>query len=355
MKKISKNKKYILTDSLDNLVSMDALEWDQENIKFSSKIGAGRLFSSINQLGESSYIVLEKKYENRSEFMICPHALYDGYSALRIFISNEKFQKDLSSPKIKNHDLLKKVRLVADAIRSHKLINLNWKKEKVESESSRRKLRHDCFCSIKFSKDEVALLKDKCKKEKYGMNSYLLEHANLVMSELIHGNDLRWMIPVSIRGTVKHQKKSDIESSYIGINLNKTSKAKYIEQNIHRLIKKERHWGYWYLGKVVASLGKRMNVFFAKSEKNSEKMPWFGSFSNLMRWPLKEDLEEVEKEKDYDLIITPSIREKRAIGLTAMGWKNELILTLHIHDILGYSKKEGIEMLNRIKMDALSD
>jgi hypothetical protein len=241
------------------------------------------------------------------------HSIYDGFSALKLIERRFKIGLILEgSKKEKEHS--NKFKSIYNYIKSDKYSNFEF--NKIES-----KLKNSTIQSqIIFTKQQTKSIQQSLKINKGSLTSaFIFKLNNIISKELLSINSSTpWMIPVNLRGEIKNNSK--MQSSFIRVSCLVDDNEKTLKNKISKSLKGKEHLGLYYLGSISLMLGKKLIDSITKKEFTRKKPKWFASFSNLG---------DIKGDEKNTLIIWPTIRYQRPIGIVAYIFAKRLHITMN--------------------------
>lgn len=94
-----------------------------------------------------------------------------------------------------------------------------------------------------FSDEETQSIREKCRKARVTVNSYLLKHLDHAIRPEIRRPHAKipWMIPVNMRGAVKHADDTENHVSCVGVRITAEDSVEDIQDQIRRRLERGEH------------------------------------------------------------------------------------------------------------------
>lgn len=269
----------------------------------------GLYFSAMEELGQELIINIgiKKHREEQTKWYQTPHALHDGYSALKVLAKEQSFSLNL--PKFKFRPPVSIFKSILSAFRSSPKEGHKFKDQSDQSDLKNSTDFH--FMRMSFplntqSYSETALFsKVVCQT---------------LMKNLTENSSSRWMVPVRLRDT------PGLQASYFGLEVNDQDSAPSLHKKIVSKLKIGEHWGFYYISKLGLKLGRKVIIYLTQKNVLKSDTIWMGVISNLGDLGESSELDE--------LTILAPVRWHRPVGVVIYKHNNEQILTVAFHNSL---------------------
>jgi len=269
----------------------------------------GLYFSAMEELGQELLINIgiKKQSETQTSWFQTPHALHDGYSALKVLAKEKQFSLNL--PEFNFRPPMSFFKSILSAIRSspkenHQYINQSNQAEMKNSTDFHYMRMNFPLKSQRYS-DTAVFSKVVCQT---------------LMENLTKNTSSRWMVPVRLRDT------EGLQASYFGLEVKKEDSVEDLHKKVVSKLKIGEHWGFYYISKLGLKLGKKAILYLTQKNVLKSDTIWMGVISNL--GDLGESIELDE------LTILAPVRWHRPVGAVIYRHNNEQILTLAFHKSL---------------------
>lgn len=273
---------------------------------WNSSYGGGLYFSAMEELGQELLINfgLKRKNESMTKWFKTPHALHDGYSALKILAKEKDFSLDL--PRFDFKPAQKPFRAIISALKSSPKEAHDFKNQSAISNSTEfRYFRFD-FPLHKQKVSDTAI--------------FAKVVSQTLMNQLTNNKSSRWMIPVRLRDS------DGLQASYIGLEVQEGDSIQALHKKLVENLKSGQHWGFYYLSKIGLLLGKRAILNLTKKNVLKPETIWMGVLSNLGDLGVSKELDE--------LTVLAPVRWHRPVGAIIYRHNDRQVLTVCIHNSL---------------------
>jgi len=178
-----------------------------------------------------------------------------------------------------------------------------------------------------FSEKDTKALLENCRREEVTVNSFLLKHLDQAIRPEIRKPEVAipWMIPVNLRGDLKHRDETRNHVSYLEARIQADDSAKIIQSQLHQRLERGEHRANY----LILGIGRFMShqAKIKMIQKNREKPDGnIGAFSNLGVW----DPEKTIETKDSWLFCPPVVKGQ-LLGAGCLTFQGRLGLTLQGH------------------------
>ena len=294
--------------------------FDVENVKryqrniWDKSYGEGLYFSAMEELGEPIYINfgIRKHEYNELRWFKVPHAIHDGFSALKVLEKEENFSLDL--PKLKSRKPKSWLKSIFSALNSSPLEEHRYKSQ-------------DAY--IKGTHFDHLVIKLPLKPSKLSNTAILSDViCKTLMRELSFNKVSRWMVPVRLRDD------DGLQASYIGLDISLEDNAETLHEKLKHKLKNGEHWGYCFFSKIGLFLGKKVIMNLTRKSVLNKRTIWMGSISNLGNLGNSKDLE--------DLVVLHPVRFHRPLGVIIYEFNEQQVITICFHKSLREVDTDGI-------------
>ncbi len=310
----------------------NALIFDGANVtKYKNDIwnrsyGSGLYFSALEDLGDKIYIPIGIKRvgSEGTQWFKTPHALHDGYSALKVLKDEQSFALDLPKfkvPRPKSYLKAFKSAILSRPTQYHHFIS--------QCEDTR---------GVDFYFRTIELEKFSTHLSFTAIATNIL--AKIFMKELTTNTVSRWMVPVRMKET------DGLQASYIGLEVDYKDSLIDTHKALVQKLKDGEQWGFYYLAKVGLLIGRRIITYLTSKSVLSTKTKWMGSVSNLGDLGSSCDLEE--------LYVLHPVRWHRPIGVVLYEINGKQVITICLHKSLKKVDFDGIIKEFKFSIKALS-
>ncbi len=308
---------------MSSLQVNDPQIFDQQNyLKYKEDIWhpsykEGLYFSAMEELGQelNIHIGLKKQSDEQTRWFQTPHALHDGYSALKVLAHEQEFSLNL--PEFKFRPARNIFKSILSAIRSSPKENHQFKNQNNETHLKNSTDYH--YIRMSFPKSS----------QRYSDTALFSKAAcQILMKTLTHNSSSRWMVPVRLRDT------DGLQASYFGLEVSETDSVQSLHQKLTQKLKIGEHWGFYYLSRIGLKLGKKAILYLTKKNVLKSDTIWMGVISNLGDLGQSKELDE--------LTILAPVRWHRPVGVVIYRHNNEQILTMAFHKSLEGVDTDGI-------------
>lgn len=251
------------------------------------------------------------------------HSIYDGFSALKLIEKRFNIGLILEESSNKNQ-YNNKLKSIFNYIKSNKRSYFRFKR--VESELINKTIQSQIILTTQ----ETTSLLDKLNNSNNTLTSSFIFKLNTILSkELLSNNsNTPWMVPVNVRGEVKN--KTKMQSSFIRVICSEDDNEKSLKKKISKSLKAKEYLGLYYLGSLSLMFSKKLIDNITKKELIKKEPKWFASFSNLG---------DIKGGEQNSLIISPTIRFQRPIGVVAYIFAKKLHLTMKFDQSIANEKE----------------
>ena len=185
-----------------------------------------------------------------------------------------------------------------------------------------------------FSEQETELLRERCRREKLTVNSFLLKQLDLAVRPDIRAPDavIPWMIPVNLRGDGTHADDTENHVSSVDIHISPDDTAAEIQCGVLKCLERGEHRANYLILCLGKFLSHRTKV---RLVRKSRSLPGgnIGAFSNLGVW-------DAGKAMPADSwLFCPPVCKGQLLGAGCVTFQNRLSLTIQSH--AGRSKVEA--------------
>ena len=176
-----------------------------------------------------------------------------------------------------------------------------------------------------FSEATTTRIRQHCRSHALSVNSYLLKHLDQAVRPSIHKPEARipWMIPVNLRGSVRHADDTANHVSYVTPRIHATDTASTIHHQIHQRLKHGEHRANYLLmiglGKVL-SLESMIQLIHRDRQKPAGNI---GAFSNLGNWQSGTSVD-----RRHFWLFCPPVAQGQLLGAGCVTYQGRLSLTL---------------------------
>ncbi len=298
----------------------DAQLFDIENVKryqrniWDKSYREGLYFSAMEELGEPIYInfgIRKHEYTELRWFKV-PHAIHDGFSALKVLEKEENFSLNL--PELKSLKPKNWLKSILFALKSTPVEEHRYKSQDA---------------NVKGTSFDHLVLKLPLKSSKLSSTAIL---SNLIcktlMQELSYNKVARWMVPVRLKND------DGMQASYIGLDVSLEDNENTLHKKLKDKLKNGEHWGFYFFSKIGLFLGKKAILNLTRKSILNTKTIWMGSISNLGNLGESKELE--------DLIVLHPVRFHRPLGVIVYEFNNQQIITICFHKSLKEVDTDGI-------------
>ncbi len=266
----------------------------------------GLYFSAMEELGQelNINIGIKKKSDGKTNWYQTPHALHDGYSALKMLAKEQDFT--LNFPGFNFRPSKSIVKSITSAIRSSPHENHQFKNQgELTNSTDFHYIRMDLPLKSQRYSDTALFSKVVCQT---------------LMKNLTNNSSSRWMVPVRLRDT------QGLQASYFGLEVKRTDSAEDLHKKIVSKLKIGEHWGFYYISKLGLALGRRAILFLTKKNVLKNDTIWMGVISNLGDLGKSVELDE--------LTVLAPVRWHRPVGVVIYRHNNKQVLTVAFHKSL---------------------
>ncbi|MCF8060844.1 MAG: hypothetical protein K9K67_16185 [Bacteriovoracaceae bacterium] len=266
----------------------------------------GLYFSAMEELGQELIINIgiRKTGEEQTSWFQTPHALHDGYSALKTLAKEQRFSLNL--PPFNFRPPISINRSILSAIRSTPKENHQFKNQSEKTNST----------DFHFIKMAFPL-----KTQKYSDTAYFSKIVcQTLMKFLTNNTSSRWMVPVRLRDA------DGLQASYFGLEIKQNDTVLDLHKRIVLKLRTGEHWGFYYLSKIGLVLGKRAIIYLTKKNVLKDNTIWMGVISNLGNLGDSVELNE--------LTVLVPVRWHRPVGVVIYKHNGKQILTVTFHKSL---------------------
>jgi hypothetical protein len=184
-----------------------------------------------------------------------------------------------------------------------------------------------------FTKEETEKIGKYAKSQGYSVQSFFIKLLNdVVVSQLVDGPyDGSWMFPVNMRGNVQFPVDTANLLGAIMLRTDNNTTPLEINNQIKELIKKDVHWGGWWLANIGKLVGVRgMRIISKISAKKTHNL---GTYTHISDWPPPgSETEETKKKYAHDVWIgAPVGSPSYPISMDTIVTHGIMTLALKIH------------------------
>jgi hypothetical protein len=194
-----------------------------------------------------------------------------------------------------------------------------------------------------FSEAETDTIRERCRRDKVTINSFLLKHLDQAIRPEIRRPDLKipWMIPVNLRGDINHTDDTENHVSCIFAQVGPFDSTKEIQGDVlRRLGRGEHRANFFYLG-LGRFLGHRTKVKLLTKDR-SRAVGNIGAFSNLGIWDPEKNIL-----TDDSWLFCPPVVTGQLLGAGCVTFQNRLSLAIQGHYGLSTSPEIATDWMKR--------
>jgi hypothetical protein len=142
----------------------------------------------------------------------------------------------------------------------------------------------------------------------------------------------RWMIPVNMRGAVRHPRDTANHVGYVRVGVSSLHSARDVHDAIHARIAASEHWWLWYSYRYGSLVGSHLRRMLARADLTFSK-PYLGCFSNLGVWRLS---------GPGGWVVCPPVAPTMPVGAGCVTYAGRMGVALRFHS-LGSNRREITE------------
>lgn len=200
-----------------------------------------------------------------------------------------------------------------------------------------------------FAEDQSKKIERSAKRNGVNLSTYLLWTLSQELNFLIKNPEQDtqyWVFPFNMRGLVSVISPMANQAAFVEVPVKPGDTAKTIFRSIQASISSEQYWAFW----LIMSLGRLTGINFIRKffkALRKKNVCHFGTYTFYGHWPPKT----VTNQRYKDEIWTgfPPVTKAQPISCGAMIWDGKLTLSLNIHPATGLDKRQGQQLLEKIK------
>jgi len=317
-------------------------DWVGEWYKILKDRGENDMISFVRGCSDEQGLL---KKEEKHSFS---HSIMDGTSAIPYYLTQfgEK-----SFPRSSNYKIrigfFKSLILTLKNLTVRPANNTIWKtniNNKIEDISE--------YARLMLSKSETSNFSAYCKSIKLSENAIILELLNPLIFDLIENDQEThtWLLPVNMRGITNKKDPFENHSSFIPLDVSKTSQAQGLQNQMKVKLKSLSYVGVWWVHHIGILLG--LKKMAELSYKSSLKNFWLGSFSSVGEWNTESKSYKDLGENEGWFFATPGSKNF-PISMVTLTFNGHQCWSLRLHpsiseDSLERSKKILNELKNKV-------
>jgi hypothetical protein len=178
-----------------------------------------------------------------------------------------------------------------------------------------------------FTEEKTKQIREHCRLEKVTVNSFLLKHLDQAIRPEIGKSQARipWMIPVNLRGDVKHADDTENHVSCVEPQIAVDDSPQKIQHEIYRRLQQGEHRANYLALEIGRFLSHATKVKFIMKDR-AKPQGNIGAFSNLGVWDSGKAIE-----TNDSWLFCPPVVGGQLLGAGCVTFQNRLSLTIQTH------------------------
>lgn len=194
-----------------------------------------------------------------------------------------------------------------------------------------------------FTEEQTREIRDRCRRDKVTVNSFLLKHLDQAVRPDIKRPQLKipWMVPVNLRGDVRFHDDTENHVSCVDVCIGPEDSVKSVHSQVLHCFEQGEHRANFLMVQLGKFLSHSAKVKYLQNGRSKPEGN-IGAFSNLGVWDPEKTIQTTDS-----WLFCPPVVAGQLLGAGCVTFHNRLGIVIQGNPRLGLSSEIASDWMNR--------